>query len=106
MYTAQAVLLGALSLWTVVKTFQKAGFEAELILVNYDDDREFVKIMRVQDINVDAESPWEYEGEPVPGTKNWVVTKDEVIPFAEFQVRFQTFNDKKKGETWEALADL
>lgn len=95
-----------LSLWTVVKCFRKAGFGAELILVNYDDDREFVKTMRVETIDPNAEEPWTYQGQPVPNTKNWVVTRDKVWSFADFQAYFYQFNRDKQGETWEALAEL
>lgn len=95
-----------LSLWAVVKCLRKAGCEAELVLVNYDDGREFVKRMIVKEIDEYSEENWIHEGRAVYGKSNFIVTEDKVMTFEEFRNRFRNFNDTKSGDTWEILSDL
>ena len=92
-----------LSLWAVVKTFRKAGYKAELILVNYADDRSLkIKSMRVKDIKVETDEIYttKKDGGII---YNHVQTEDTIQSFKSFQEKFKNFNDTKKGDTWEIL---
>lgn len=98
-----------LSLWAVIKTLRKAGYQADLILLNYAEDRtKKVKEMRVLDIKEQADNiirkAYTVDGKRHPEIKENVQTTDEkVMLFEEWKQRFRHFNDNKKGETWELL---
>lgn len=100
-----------LSLWALTKVFRKAGFDAELLLVNYDDDRTNVKVMKVLDVTENPSKVFREtrrlpDGRVLDRVMSWIETDDEVMPFAEFKARFKKFNDTKLGDTWELLGEL
>lgn len=100
-----------LSLWTIAKVFEKAGFKADLYLVNYRDNQSLVKLMKVVDINPDATEIVRRQGvdrfgKTVREIRKWVVTEDEVVSYQEFKTGFKSFNDTKNGDTWEMLSEL
>ncbi|OOS23432.1 hypothetical protein B0681_09550 [Moraxella porci DSM 25326] len=95
-----------LSLWAVVQTFRKAGYKAELILVNYADDRSLgIKRMLVTDVKVETNEVYctKRDGTII---YNHVQTIDSNKSFEDFKQLFKTFNDTKQGDTWEILDDL
>lgn len=95
-----------LSLWAVIQTFRKAGHKAELILINYADDRSLgVKRMLVEDIKSQTNEVYFTKKD---GTLiyNHVKTSDSIQSFDEFKAKFKHFNDTKKGDTWEILDTL
>lgn len=95
-----------LSLWAVVKCLRKAGYKAELVLINYDDKKEFIKRMLVKDINEHDPGDWTQKGKVINGKRNHIRTEDKVMTFSEFKRRFRDFNNNKKGETWQILEEL
>ena len=100
-----------LSLWALVCTLRKAGCLADLILINYANDRTLgVKEMLVETIDEYPSDVFREEssseGETKPPLMNHVVTKNQCMTFNEFKTKFQNFNHDKKGNTWEILSDL
>lgn len=96
-----------LSLWTLVCTLRKAGHEADLILVNYADDREKgIKEMQVIDIKVNPVKIFRHASESKDELKNHVETRDVIMSFDDWKKKFRHFNDNKKGDTWELLESV
>lgn len=100
-----------LSLWTLVHALRKAGYHADLILVNYADDRnKSVKEMQVLDIKLNSEKIFraacERDGKKYDEIKDHVVTKDSIMSFEKWKNKFREFNDKKKGDTWDLLESV
>lgn len=100
-----------LSLWALVCTLRKAGYLADLILVNYADNRSLgVKEMIVQTIDPNTSEVFreEFSSEGVVKARlmRHVVSKDTPMSFDEFKKKFRKFNDEKMGDTWEILSDL
>jgi hypothetical protein len=86
-----------LALWALCRSLCQGngGHTAKMMLVNYSDavytdPQSKVRVMWVKNATEEA---IETEGE-------------EVIPFTEWQKRFQAYNTNKPGSTWEALALL
>lgn len=94
-----------LSLWALKRSLEAAGFESKLVLVNYDDARNTIKVMNVISINIDATSKWVYDGHETKHI-NHIVTKDSVMSFLEFKARFKKFNNEKEGDSWEIIEYL
>jgi len=99
-----------LSLWALVCTLRKAGYLADLILVNYADDRSLgVKEMFVQAIDLNPKDVFREEStsDGVQKTRlmRHVVSKDTLMSFEDFKKKFRKFNDEKIGDTWEILSD-
>jgi hypothetical protein len=97
-----------LSLWALVNTLRRAGYFADLILVNYADDRSLgVKEMIVQSIELNPTEVFREEsniaGVHKPRLMRHVVSKDTSMSFEDFKTKFVAFNDNKKGDTWEIL---
>jgi hypothetical protein len=97
-----------LSLWALVCTLRRAGNLADLILINYSDDRSLgVKEMIVQSIDVDSEIVFRkactFGNNHKAPLMEHISTKDTSMSFEEFKIKFQEFNDKKSGDTWEIL---
>lgn len=100
-----------LSLWTIAKVFERAGFKADLYLVNYRDNQSYIKLMKVVDINPNATEIVRYHdvdssGRNIREIRKWLVTEDRVCSYQEFKKRFRSFNDTKNGDTWELLSEL
>lgn len=91
-----------LSLWALKESLEMGGFYSALWLVNYDDSREDIKIMIVQDINEESKNKWVCEGKRTKYDE-FLVTNDKVMKFDEFKRRFRSFNSGKPGESWEIL---
>ena len=92
-----------LSLWAVVQTFRKAGYKADLILVNYADDRSMgIKRMFVTDIKLHTTDVFHTKknGEKI---YNHIITKDKFYTFEIFKEKFKEFNNTKQGDTWDLL---
>ena len=97
-----------LSLWALVNTLRKAGYYADLILVNYADDRtKDIKEMRVVDIRTNPvkifRAAYERDGKKYSALKEHVETIDTIMSFENWKQKFRDFNDKKNGDTWELL---
>lgn len=100
-----------LSLWTIVKVIRKAGYEADLILLNYDDARTKVKIMKVITVNPHAKEIIRAAGKRQDGSeiieiRKWVQADEKIMSFDEFRNYFKRFNRTKAGETWDLLSEL
>lgn len=100
-----------LSLWTLVQVIRQANFKADLLLLNYDDARTDVKIMKVLSIDPSSEqvirqATIRQDGKEISEVRNWVKTEDTVMPFANFKEYFRKFNKTKRGETWDLLSEL
>ncbi|OBT29312.1 hypothetical protein A9263_04445 [Vibrio cyclitrophicus] len=94
-----------LSLWALAKSLEAAGFVSALWLINYDDERSKIKLMKVKDINVNSTEIWSWNSKETKHI-NHIVTEDEVMSFDEFKDRFQNFNNSKKGDSWEIIEFL
>ena len=94
-----------LSLWALKKSLESAGFISGLYLVNYDDERKNVKLIKVRDIDIESKSIWKFEGVETKHI-NHVITEDKVMTFCEFKERFRRFNSNKKGDTWEIIEHI
>lgn len=99
-----------LSLWALVTTLRKAGYLADLLLVNYADDRSLgIKEMLVQSIDTNPtevfKEAYEWSGNSRPRIMRYVKSLDHDMSFEEFKARFRKFNDEKKGDTWQILSD-
>lgn len=97
-----------LSLWALVTTLRKAGYYADLILVNYADDRtKDIKEMQVVDIRTNPtkifRAAYERNGIKHPELKEYIETTDTIMSFEKWKQKFRDFNDKKNGDTWELL---
>jgi hypothetical protein len=79
-----------LSLWALIRSLQRGGFEASLILVNYRDQASKVKVIVVKAM---TDSGMESISE-------------KTMTFDEWSRRFSSFNNSKKGTTWEILTTL
>ena len=100
-----------LSLWALVCTLRKAGYLADLILVNYADNRTLgVKEMLVQTIDSNSSEVFREsstsEGVQKPQLMRHVVSIDTLLSFDEFKRKFRKFNDEKVGDTWDILSDV
>lgn len=99
-----------LSLWALVCTLRKAGYLADLILVNYADNRLLgVKEMLVETIDPNPSAVFREEssseGVVKPRLMRHVASKDTMMSFDDFKKKFRKFNDEKMGDTWEILSD-
>ena len=94
-----------LSLWAVKKSLEAGGFLSALWLINYDDERETIKLMKVREIDVNSKSLWWCDNRQTKHI-NHIVTEDEIMSFNEFKKRFQNFNRNKKGDSWEIIEYL
>ncbi|CAO3449058.1 hypothetical protein [Azospirillum largimobile] len=100
-----------LSLWALAKALRRGGFHVDLLLVNYDDARTKVKIMKVNNVDenstdvIRAARTNQY-GQPVSEIRRWVDTDDEIMSFSDFKSRFKNYNNNKNGDTWELLGIL
>lgn len=99
-----------LSLWAVVKTFRSSGFKADLILVNYADDKNLgIKEMLVQEIDMNPhdnyrEAKVDKDGNIIKkAIPNHIKTTNIELSFEEWKQKFKNFNKNKKGDTWEIL---
>lgn len=101
-----------LSLWTIVNVFRKAGFECDLLLVNYSDDKTLsIKEMIVKSIETDPsdiyrEAYTDKDGIYKNTIKNHVKTIDKIMTYEEWKTKFRDFNKHKKGDTWDILDEL
>ncbi len=94
-----------LSLWALTKSLESAGFTSALWLINYDDNREFIKLMKVREINVNTKKIWSCQGRDTKHLEH-IVSEDEVMEFEVFKKRFQNFNANKNGDSWEIIEYL
>ena len=98
-----------LSLWAVIQTLRKASFRADLILVNYSDNKvEGIKEMIVQSIKENTSkvfraSSTDNNGNIKKALLNHVDTIDQLLTYEQWKHNFKNFNDNKKGDTWEIL---
>jgi hypothetical protein len=100
-----------LSLWALIETLRKSGHLADLILLNYSDDRAVdVKEMLVLSVELDPKDvfreAFERNGALMPRIMNHVNTEDSIMSFDAWKERFREFNRSKKGDTWEVLDAL
>lgn len=100
-----------LSLWTVAKVFERAGFKADLYLVNYRDSQSMIKLMKVLNVVPESAEILRHQGvdrfgNSVREIRRWVVTEDKILSYQDFKKGFKSFNDRKNGDTWELLDDL
>jgi hypothetical protein len=100
-----------LSLWTIAKVFEKAGFQADLYLVNYVDSQSSIKLMKVLDIDPEATEIIRHQGVDKFGNivreiRNWVATEDKILSYQDFKKGFKLFNKTKSGDTWELLSEI
>ncbi|MGG6379159.1 hypothetical protein ACQ5T8_16960 [Vibrio cholerae] len=91
-----------LSLWALTKSLKSAGFKSALWLINYDDEREYIKLMKVREINVETNNIWSCQGRKTKYFEH-IVSEDEVMTFEVFKEKFQNFNSNKEGDSWEIL---
>ena len=94
-----------LSLWALTKSLSEANFNAQLWLVNYDEEREKIKLMKVRDIQTETDHKWLCNGKET-NHPNHIISNDTVMSFNEFKEKFQKFNLEKEGDSWEILEYL
>lgn len=78
-----------LSLWALCNSLRSNGMSADLYLINYDDNCEVIKKMKV-----------------VAMSDSGVETQDELMSFEKWSTDFRKLNREKKGETWDLLKKL
>lgn len=94
-----------LSLWALAKSLEAAGFTSALWLVNYDDSRDYIKLMKVREINIETNKIWCCQGRETKHLEH-IVSEDETMTFEEFRNRFKNFNSNKEGDSWEIIEYL
>lgn len=100
-----------LSLWTLTQALRSAGFEADLMLLNYSTDRSLdIKVMKVLGMYETTTAVYRaattYNGTKRRAILDHCVTENRVMPFEVFKAEWREFNALKKGETWGPLPDL
>ena len=101
-----------LSLWTMTNVFRKAGFECDLILVNYAKDEALgIKEMIVKSIETEPSDNFkdgyiDGNGIKKEAILNHIKTIDKKMSFNAWKKKFRDFNKYKKGDTWEILNEL